>query len=343
MKAVVVPKYGSSEVLQVQNISKPTPKDNEVLVKVHSSALTTADAMMRSGTPKFARLFLGVRRPSKKVIGTGFADIIESLGKNVKNYNVGDEVFGETGLNFGANAEYARVDAQGVIMIKPDFISFEEASVLCDGVLTSYSFLQNIGQLKEGQSVLINGASGSLGIAAIQIAKALGAFEIVGVCSTKNVGFVKSLGATQVVDYRQEDFTKLSQQFDLVFDTIGKSTFKACKPILKENGSYMTPVLNFTILWQMLTTKKGKGKSAQFSATGMLLPSQLKEMVKEVLNLYHQGKISIPIEKEYSIEQIREAHAHIDSGRKRGNIVMKMHKAITEKVTKESNLATSSI
>ena len=320
MKAAVVTKYGGPEVLEIQEVAMPTPKDNELLIKVHAASLTTAEAMMRSGTPKMARLFIGLKRPKHATPGACFAGVVAAKGSNVQGYEVGDAVFGEAGMTFGTNAEYVTVSADGIVIPLPDFLSFEEAAIMCDGPLTSLNFLKNIGQVKAGQKVLINGASGSLGVAAIQLAKQMGA-EVTGVCSTKNVELVKSLGADHVIDYTQEDFTKGSKKYDVIYDTVEKTSFRATKKVLTENGVYMCPVLSCDVLMPMLGNRF-RSKKAKFDATGMNKPAKLNAMLRELLEMMTNMDYNFVIDRRYGLEEIVEAHQLIDSGRKRGNIVL---------------------
>ena len=231
MKAIVAMGYGAPDVFKLQNVEKPQPKDNEVLIKVYASSATTADGMMRTGTPYFGRLFTGLRKPKHAIPGTGFAGVVEAVGENVTVFKMGDRVFGETTLGFSTNAEYLTIPENGVILNMPENLSYADGATFGDGPITSMNFLKEIAQIKTGQKVLINGASGSLGTAAVQIAKYFGA-EVTGVCSTRNVGLVKSLGADHVIDYTKKDFTKVNETYDVVYDTIGKSSFGKCKNIL---------------------------------------------------------------------------------------------------------------
>lgn len=233
MNAIVATGYGSADVLKYKQVQKPKAKDNEILIKNHASTATTADSMMRTGKPYFGRLMIGLTKPKNPIPGTGFAGIVESVGEDVKIFNVGDRVFGETTLGFSANAEYLTVPEDGVILHMPEGLDFAEAATFSDGHLTSINFLQEIAKIKYDQKVLINGAAGSLGSAAVQLAKYYGA-EVTAVCSTRNVGLVKSLGADYVIDYTKKDFTKANEKFDFVYDTVGKSSFSKCKNILKK-------------------------------------------------------------------------------------------------------------
>ena len=321
MKAIVATGYGTPDVLQLQEVDRPEPKANEVLVKVKTSAATTADAMMRTGKPYIARLFVGLTKPKHPIPGTGFAGVVEAVGKEVTKFNAGDQVFGETTLGFSANAEYLTISENGVILPLPENIDFSEAANFCDGHLTSFNFLKAIAQIQAGQNVLINGASGSLGTSAVQIAKYFGA-KVTAVCSTQNSGLVKSLGADKVIDYRQEDFTKSNEQYDYVYDTIGKSTFRQCKDILKPNGVYLSPVLQFSLLIAMIKTAITGGKKAKFAATGANADDKLRDMLAEVLNIYKAGKLQTIIDRQFPLEKLDEAHRYIHTGRKKGNIVI---------------------
>jgi NADPH:quinone reductase-like Zn-dependent oxidoreductase len=264
MKAIVLTRYGSPDNLEVQEVSQPIPRAHEVLVKVAATTATTADTMMRKATPFISRFFLGFFRPRKAITGTGFAGEVVEVGKNVSRFQPGDQVFGETGTDFGANAEYVSVSEEGVMAKLPSNLSFEEAATLTDGPLTSINFLKNLGKIKSGQKVLINGASGSLGTAAVQLAKYYGA-EVTGVSSTKNAELVQSLGADHVIDYHSTDFTNTGEQYDIIFDTIGKSSFSKSKRALKGDGIYLSPVLDMGLLFQMLRTSKSREKSRFFS------------------------------------------------------------------------------
>lgn len=323
MKALVRKQYGSPSVLQVQEVAQPVLGDKDVLVEVHASAVTAADGFMVKGTPYFGRLITGLFKPKHPIPGTGFAGRVTAIGAAVERFEVGDEVFGETGLGFGSHAEYLKMEEEGVIMKKPVQLSFAEAATLSDGALTSFNFLREIAQLKPGQRVLINGASGSLGTAAVQLAKHFGA-HVTGVCSGRNVALVKSLGADEVVDYTQTDFTKGAVKYDFIYDTIGKSSFTACKPVLKEEGVYLSPVLNLSLLVQMLFTSYFGKKKAKFSATGLRPVPKLKDMLMDLVPLFEAGKIKAVMDRSFPLDKGVAAHAYVDTGRKVGNVVLQM-------------------
>ena len=321
MKAIVATGYGTPEVFKLQKVAKPQAKENEIRVKVVASAATTADTMMRTGKPYFGRLFTGLSKPKHAIPGTGFAGIVESTGKSSSKFKKGDRVFGETLFGFSSNAEYLVVPENGVVLQMPENLNFQEAAGFCDGHLTSYNFLKEMVQVKPGQSVLINGASGSLGTSAVQLAKYFGA-KVTAVCSSRNIGLVKSLGADEVIDYQKKDFTKTDTRYDIIYDTIGKSSFGKCKPILKEKGVYLSPVLNFWLLMQMMGTSIFGKKKAKFEATGTNSADKLRTLLAEVVEVYKTGKLKTVIDRQFPLEKLAEAHQYIDSGRKKGNVVI---------------------
>jgi NADPH:quinone reductase-like Zn-dependent oxidoreductase len=321
MKAIVATKYGGPEVLQVQEIDRPIPLPNEVLVKVFVASVTRADTMMRTGKPYIGRLFVGLSKPKHPVTGTGFAGVITQVGENVSKFSVGDKVFGETTTSFGTNAEYVTVKEDGVIEHKPGFLTYQEAATITDGPLTSMNFLNNVAQLLPGQKILVNGASGSLGTAAVQLAKQMGA-EVTGVSSTANLDLVNSLGADHVIDYTKEDFTNVKAQYDIIYDTIGKSSFSKSKKALKPGGAYISPVLKTGTLLQMIKTSMVGNKKAKFSATGILKETELRELLKELLAIMKRSEFKTIIDREYTLEQTAEAHAYISQGHKKGNVIV---------------------
>ena len=320
MKAIVSTRYGGPEILQLQEVNKPIPKENEVLVKIQAASITTAETMMRTGYPLIGRLYMGLTKPKHRISGTGFAGILEAVGKNVKQFSLGDKVFGESLDTFGTYAEYICLDEDGIITLLPNNVSYEEAAVVGDGIITSLNFLRNLGKIQAHQTVLIIGASGSLGTAAVQLGKNFGA-KVTGVCSTKNIELVKSLGADTVIDYTKENFSANGLFYDIIYDTVGKSSFSKCKKSLTEKGIYMSPVLDFGLLFQMLWTSMFGKKKAKFSATGMLPHDTIRFYFNEMSELMKVGKIKSIISKRFSLEQIPNAHRYIEKGHKRGNFV----------------------
>ncbi len=326
MKVIVCTKYGSPDVLQLREVEKPTPKDNEVLVRVFAATVSSADIRMRSFTvPRsywlFARISLGFRGPRKKILGSDLTGEIEAVGKDVKLFKEGDQVFASTGASLGASAEYVCLPEDGAVAIKPANMTYEEAAAVCEGALTALPFLRDKANIQSGQKVLINGASGSIGTAAVQLAKYYGA-EVTGVCSTTNVELVKSLGADKVIDYTKEDFTTTGQTYDVIFDAVGKSSFSRCKSSLKQGGVYLTTVPTLAILPQMLWTSKIGSKKAILMLTGMRPSNEVAKDLIFLKELTEAGKIKAVIDRRYPLEQIPEAHRYVEKGHKKGNVVI---------------------
>jgi NADPH:quinone reductase-like Zn-dependent oxidoreductase len=323
MKTIVCTKYGPPEVLQLKEIEKPIPKDDEILIKIHATGVTAAHCAMRKGLPLYGRLFIGLKRPKNQVPGTDLAGKVEAVGKEVKRFKKGDPVFGASDMGNGTYAEYVCLPENEVLAIKPDNMTFEQATAIIEGALTALPFLRDKGNIQKGQKVLINGASGSIGTAAVQLAKYFGA-EVTGVCSSANVEMVKSLGADMVIDYTKEDFTSSGQTYDILFDTVGKSSFSRCKSSLTEKGVYLNPVLKLSMLFQMLRTSMTGGKKAVFTATGLRPSSEKAEDLTFLKKLIETGKIQSVIDRRYSLEQAADAHRYVEQGHKKGNVVIVM-------------------
>lgn len=321
MKTVVYTTYGPPEVLQLKEVEKPTPKDCEVLIRVYATTVTATECTFRKGETLFIRLFTGIRKPKITTLGEELSGEIEAVGKNVKLFKNSDKVFGTAGPGFGANAEYICLPENGVLAIKPVNLTYEEAASGVDGFLTALPFLRDKGKIQSGQRVLINGASGSVGAAAVQVAKYFGA-EVTGVCSTGNLEMVRSLGADNVIDYKKEDFYQTKQTYNIIFDTVGKINFSRCKKLLKKEGIFLESGIGLGIFPHVIWTSFFGGKKARIAATGMRSP---KERTKDLIflkELMEAGKIKPVIDRRYSLEKIAEAHAYVDKGHKRGNVVI---------------------
>lgn len=314
-------RYGAPDVLTPVARPMPTPGQTEVLIRIRASAVSRADGMMRAGEPRFARAFLGLRRPRRDLVGTVLSGEVIATGNEVTRFAVGDEVFGEAGLMFGANASHICLDEAGVLMKKPDTLSHEEAAVMCDGPLTSYHFLHELAQLRPGQSVLVLGGSGSLGSAAVQIASAAGA-RVSATCSTRNVALVEELGAETVIDYTKNDFTRLADRYDVIYDTLGVSSFGAAKSRLTKTGRYICPVLTLGLLAASLRTRLMGGRRAMFAAAGLQPPEILRSHLERILAMVEAGELSPVIDRIYPLDDLVEAHRHMETGHKRGNVVV---------------------
>ena len=294
MKAVIYEKYGSPDVLELKDIPKPIPKDNEVLIKIYATTVSAGDWRMRKAEPFLARIFNGLFKPKKiKILGFELSGIIEETGSKVQTFKKGDAIFAQCGFRFGGYAEYTCLPVNDLIAIKPSNMTFEEAAAVPVGGLTALRFLKQ-SNIKKDDRVMIYGASGSVGTFAVQIAKAFGA-EVTAVCSTANVNMVTNLGADKIIDYTKDDFTKTADRFDIIFDAVGKTSRSACRHLLKSNGRYVSVNTN---------PKVNPGE--------LLL---LKDLIES-------GKLVSVIDRKYSLEQTREAHAYVESFHKKGNVVI---------------------
>jgi len=318
MKAIVCTKYGPTDALQLQEVAKPIPKATEMLVKIHATTVGPANVALVTADPFIIRFVSGFFRPRFPIPGTLFAGEVEAVGEEVKHFKVGDPVFGNTVTNNGCSAEYVCVPEERMVAIKPANMTYAETAGICDGGATSLAFLRDKASLRRGQQVLINGASGSVGIAAVQLAKHFGA-EVTGVCSTANVELVRSVGADTVIDYTTDDFTKRSDAWNVIFDAIGKSSFSRCKSSLKQGGVYLTTVPTLAIMLHMLWTSKIGKKKAVFAATGF---SQTKEKLRFLVELIEAGKLRTVIDRSYPLEQIVEAYRYVEKGHKTGDVVI---------------------
>lgn len=328
MKAVVLTAYGSPDVLKLSEVEKPTPKPNEVLVRVRATPVNFGDTMARdfkSVTPrKFgmpallllpAKFVFGFNKPKIRILGSEFAGDVEAVGAQVTQFKAGDQVFGYRGQNMGANAEYLVIAESGLITHKPANMSYEEAAAVPYGALTALSLLKKIG-IQPGMRVLINGASGGIGSYAVQIAKYFGA-EVTGVCGTPRLAYVKALGADQVIDYSKAAFTQNGKTYDLIFDIQGKCSFARCKSSLTANGRLLYASFKLKQLAQMLMTSRGSGKKVICA-----LSSENKQELAFIKERIEAGDIKAVIDRRFPLEQTAEAHRYVENGLKQGQVVI---------------------
>jgi NADPH:quinone reductase-like Zn-dependent oxidoreductase len=314
MKAVVYTRFGPPEVLQLREVKSPRPTDHEVLIRIHATTVVKEDPDMRASPG-----FNGILKPRNPILGQELAGVIEETGSNVTRFRPGDQVFGID--MFGAYAEYKCMPEDGALAIKPVNMSCEEATSVPNGALTALPFLRDKGRIQSGQSVLIYGASGSVGTAAVQLARYYGA-NVTAVCSTANMEWVKSLGADQVIDYSREDFTKNGRAYDIIFDTVGKISFSECKGSLVDCGIFLTTgVMPENMLYVMQTSVAGS-KKVRFAATGLRPAREKAKDLVFLRELIEGGRLRAVIDRCYSLEQIVDAHRYVEKGHKKGNVVI---------------------
>lgn len=319
MRAIIYEKYGSPDVLEIRDLEKPTPRAREILIKSYATTVTSADWRVRSLTVPFgfgfiSRLVFGISKPRQPILGTELAGVVESIGKDVTKFKVGDEVFAFSGARMGCHAEYKCMSEDGAVVLKPRNLTFDEAAALSFGGSTALDFFKRA-KLKRGESVLINGASGCVGTAAVQLARYLGA-DVTGVCSTANMELVRSLGAA-VVDYTVDDFTKSDKAYDIIMDTAGTAPYSRCKRSLKEGGRLLLVLAGLpdmlSAAWVPLTSSK---KVVAGPA------SERVEDLRFLAALAEAGQFKPVIDRRYPFEEIREAHRYVDAGHKRGSVVV---------------------
>jgi NADPH:quinone reductase-like Zn-dependent oxidoreductase len=336
MKAIVYKRYGPPEVLKIEELEKPAPKENEILIRNHAASVNYGDIIARNFkdvTPaKFnmpllfwimARIFFGFSKPKVKILGSEFAGDIEAVGKSVTEFKVGDKVFGYRGQSMGAYAEYFVVPEKSVVTLKPENISYEEAAAVPSGSMVALFITRKV-NVQKGQKVLVNGASGGNGNFIVQAAKDLGA-EVTGTCGTKRVDFVKALGADKVIDYTKEDFTNNGEKYDIIFDVLGRAGFSRCKGSLTVNGKYVLVSFKVKQLLQMIWTSFFSSKKV----ICVLSPQKLDDLVA-VSKMIEEGKIRSILDKTFPMDQAVEAHKYVEQGNKKGNVVISILRNSTQ-------------
>jgi NADPH:quinone reductase-like Zn-dependent oxidoreductase len=317
MRAVVHHRYGPPDVLRVEEVAKPVAADDEVLIRVHASTVNRTDCGFRRPEPFFIRLFSGLLRPKRAILGSELAGEVEAVGAAVREFAVGDRVFGVNAGRFGAHAEYVCVREQAPLATMPDSLSFEEAAAVGDGAIIALSCLRSAAPLA-GRDVLVYGASGSIGTAAVQLATHLGA-HVTAVCTTKNLELVRSLGAEEAIDYTQHDFTRNGKRYDVIFDAVGKHSFRRCRHSLEPGGTYLETDLGF--LWHVpllavLTRRLGDKRVT------LAVPKYTKENIVFLKGLLAAGEYRAVIDRSYPLEDIVEATRYVESEQKTGNVVL---------------------
>lgn len=322
MRAVVYHRYGPPDVLHLDDVERPVPKADEVLIKVHATTVNRLDVHTREANRSsglavsaLSRLVSGVRRPRQPILGSEFAGVVEWVGLDAGEFAVGDRVFGTSGLRFGAYAEYMCMHASGRIAVMPVGRSFEEAAPICDGALNALTCLK-AGDLRKGRSILVYGASGAIGTAGVQLARYFDA-DVTAVCSTKNLELVKSLGADRVIDYTREDFTKNGQTYDVIFDAVGKHSFRRSRGSLKPGGVYLPTDGFANLTWALWTSRIGDKK-----VIFQIPPRQTKQDVLFLKGLVEAGKFRAVIDRRYPLEDVIEATRYVETEQKVGNVVL---------------------
>lgn len=327
MRAVVYDRYGPPEVLRIKEVERPVPGDDEILIRIHSAAVTRADCATREANRRsglfamlLSRLVFGIRRPKQRILGSEFAGEVETPSKTVTEFGVGDHVFGSSGFRFGAHAEFVALPRSARIAHMPIGMSFEEAASVSDGGLNALWCLRQAG-LRAGQAILVYGASGAIGTAGVQLAKQFGA-DVTAVCSTRNLDLVTSLGADQVIDYTQEDFTRNGETYDVIFDAVGKHSFSRCRGSLKSGGIYLATDGFRNVVLTLWTSRFGDKK-----VIFRIPPRYTKQDVIFLKELIEMGRYRAVVDRSYPLDEVVEASRYVETEHKRGNVVLTVDRA----------------
>ena len=325
MKAVVFRKYGGPEVLQLVSLPKPRPKENEVLVKIFATTVTAEDPKMRGfNHPPLLKipvgLMFGFLKPKRPILGIEFSGVVEDVGNRVKKYRPGDQVFGYTGLSFGAYAEYKCLPEDGMFYLKPKNLTHIQAAAMVNGPLSALAYLKKKAKIKKDDQVLIYGASGSVGTAAVQLAKYYGA-RVTGICSTRNLDMIRTLEVDRVIDYTREDFTKMGDSYDIIFDTVGKIQMKTCMPLLVPKGKYLVTEFGFSHILKSITSSISNGKRVIVASSNFYWKREDLKLFKQ---LAEQGQFTPVVDRVFTLENMREAHRYVEQGHKAGNVAVRI-------------------
>jgi NADPH:quinone reductase-like Zn-dependent oxidoreductase len=318
MKAAIYTEFGPAEVFQIKDVDKPSPEPNEVLIRIHATTVAKEDPDMRS-TPGIN----GLKKPKKPILGMYLAGEIVEIGSEVKRFQAGDKVYGSAAFKYGAYAEYTCLPEHAALVVKPENITYQQAAAVPNGAITTVPFLMYLGKVKKGDQVLITGASGTVGTSAVQLAKYLEA-RVTGVCSSGKIDLIKSLGADEVIDYTREDFTQNGKSYDVIFDTVGSSSFSSCQGSLNSRGVYLTTVPTLEIIPHLFNPFKNRTKTVKFAATA-LRPTKKKLLDLAIINkVIEEGKYLPVIDRVYALEDISKAHLYVEEGHKTGDVVITM-------------------
>lgn len=323
MKAIVYTKYGSPDVLQVQEVQRPEPKENEILVRVRASSVNRTDCANLRAKPFIMRFMLGLFKPNKRILGTEFAGDVVKVGYGITSFGVGDKVFGFDDSVLSSYAEYLVYPANKGVSTMPENYTYQEAGTSIEGAHYAYNIINKVA-LQKGQKVMVNGASGGIGSAAVQLLVYFGA-DITAVCSTKNIELIKSLGANKVIDYTKEDFTEDSEKYDYVFDCVGKSTFGKCRCILKPGGVYISSELgpwSQNIFYSLISAIFGKLPGKEGKKVKFPYPPNILRSIELVKKLIEEGKFKTVIDRSYPLEEVADAFRYVEKGQKTGNVVI---------------------
>ena len=321
MQAAVYRRFGAPEVVTVADVPRPVPQGDQVLIRVHAATVGIVDSLARRGSPAYARVQFGLRRPRFPILGSDFAGQVEAAGPAVTRFAEGDQVFGTVAPHFGAHAQYVCLSEQAAVAAMPAGLSYADAAALAD--TTALCFLRDKANLRRGQTVLINGASGAVGSTAVQLARHFGA-TVTGVCSGPNADLVRKLGAGAVLDYTEADFARTGEVYDVIFDVAGKSSFTHCRTALSPTGSYLTTAPSPAILLQMPWTARFGSRKAVVAFTGLRAASEKRKDLGYIRELTEAGALTAVIDAAYPLSRIADAHRHVDAGHKRGNVVVTM-------------------